>query len=99
MSNLLKDYIGLVNKEIPVNSDWDDELNEISDIRQSLHEQKDNFNADVIAAIDARWQEQITKTTGWDEGFTYPREGLPKSHWWAWIDIFDQLSEEERKTI
>jgi uncharacterized membrane protein YheB (UPF0754 family) len=99
MSDLIESYKNWVAKKIPATNDWDEELNNISYIRQMIHDDVKKTDESSLREIDQEWQRQLIDNRGKNFLFTYPREGVPKENWWAWIDRLDELTEEQRHTL
>jgi hypothetical protein len=98
-TNLLNEYELWIDKNIPNESDWDEELNYMAFLRQQIHEDLENIDTEKLRSLDKRWQSQLRMTLNKDFTFSYPRSNMPRSNWWAWIDQIDKLSEAELSTL
>lgn len=100
MDSLLDEYAEWVEKDIPLNSDWDEELNYIAHLREELHHigVKDTQR---LRKLDLRLQNNILTNPTSDQNyqFTYPRDGLPKEAWWAWLDLLPILTKDQKQTL
>lgn len=87
------DYAEWIEKDIPVNSDWVDELNYISYTREEIDQQmKNDPNVDEtivkrVSSLDEQWRKNIKASR--DPHFVYddrPMGDYPDAHWWWHID-------------
>jgi hypothetical protein len=99
MQELVAAYKELVLKNIPIDDQWDEELNNIAHVRQLIHENIDSIDKKDVQKLDQQWQSHILQTTHSSLSFTYPRDGVATKYWWAWIDKLANISLEERATL
>jgi len=59
MQELVSEYKELVLKNIPIDDEWDEELNNIAHVRQLIHENIDSTNKKDIQKLDQQWQSHI----------------------------------------
>ena len=101
-SELLDEYRGWVDKNIPLSSDWLEEIEYLTFLRGQLHDvagRTEGQDTDTLRAIDKKWQLWAIANTSPEFSLESGREDAPKSQWWMWIDRLGELTEEERSTI
>lgn len=103
IDNEINDYKEWVNKEIPINSDWIDEINYISHVREEIHEKKDRLTPkqlNEVKKLDQKLQSWISGNTA--RGFVYtdkPKDFIGSQMWWWQLDKLESLSLEEKSQL
>jgi hypothetical protein len=100
----LEGYEEWVDKAFPVNEDWVDELISIASDRESIHDayvagRLSSEEAERLKKIDMKWKNQLEHPTIPSFESEWDRHDIPKSHWWFWYDIYNELTEYEKSTI
>jgi hypothetical protein len=102
----LASYREWINKEINLNEDWLEEAEYMSFARGELHKIVEEFrhrslknDFSELQALDKRWQTWILNHSDPDFKLEHPRERMPKSRWWEWVDELGTLTDEQRKTL
>lgn len=100
----IREYSEWIEKRIPINNDWIDEINYLSFIRDEIHQNiQGEKSASIVAklqSLDRKWQKHITLQI--DSNFQYtnrPLDNYTDDLWWWHIDILDQLSTQQKSTL
>ncbi|MDO4684497.1 MAG: hypothetical protein Q4B06_02200 [Candidatus Saccharibacteria bacterium] len=97
IEELIKEYREWVDKNIPIDTHWIEEINYLSHIRQEIHDTvKRSGNVpdhilEDIKQIDTAWQVYILKNG--TKSFTYsdkPSKYCTSKDWWWNIDTYYQ---------
>lgn len=98
---LVGEYRDWVNKNIPLNEDWDEEISHLIYLRELLHDELISGNASTseVTKIDQKWQAQLRKADKTTFVLDLDRNKKPKTKWWWWIDRLDELSEKDLSTL
>ena len=101
-NDALSDYEAWIAKEFPLNPDWIEELESLMFDRSEIHRMAEElrsrniaFDQDRLRLADGKWQAWIRQTK--DDAFRveHPRDEVPKSEWWHWIDRIEELTEDD----
>ena len=100
----IREYSEWIEKRIPINNDWIDEINYLSFIRDEIHQNiQGEKSASIVAklqSLDRKWQKHITLQI--DSNFQYtnrPLDNYTDDLWWWHIDMLDQLSTQQKSTL
>lgn len=96
---MIDEYKAWISKNIPVTSDWEEELNYMAYLRDTIHNGSYGKNSKQLHELDTEWQQIIKNTSNGSFILDIDRSNIPKTKWWWWIDRLDELSEDERSTI
>lgn len=105
LKSYIQAYSEWIEKQIPVNNDWIDDINYMSFVRDEIHKQVVDGQVDpeslaTVRTLDAKWQDQIASSI--DKNFKYsdkPQGDYADHLWWWHIDRLTELSEQDRSFL
>jgi hypothetical protein len=105
-NRLLRSYRDWVENKFELENTWVEEIEYLSFHRGELHTivtllkaKELDADLDELKEIDKLWQQWISKKTSPGFSLEHSRDGIPKDHWWEWVDQLSKLSAEERSTL
>lgn len=106
LEELVNEYQEWIDKDIPIDKNWDEELNYISFVREEIHNiinKKYAISNDLmerLKKIDIDWRKHINlmKTNDFKyDNVPYPNS--PNYKWWWHIDCLEKLNNDELSTL
>lgn len=96
---MIDEYSNWIAKNIPFTADWEEEVNYMIHVRDSIHNESHGKQSNQLRQLDAKWQDSILKTGDGSLNLEMDRSQIPRSKWWYWTDHLRELTEEERSTF